>query len=170
MKNKQPKLTMKSSGIEKTFNVLSFSIIIFLFLYIFYVQRKLPRDVPIHIGENGVVGFGTSSLLYLLPIIATILFCGIYFISKSPHLTSFPVDLNEKNIHYMYRLMKEMMACFNLAIVFGFGITIWNAAELVKNKEANMLGAIVFLFIVPILVLGCYSFAMWRKNQNIKKE
>lgn len=169
IKDYRPKLDVQSSKLEMIFNALSFLLIVFLFLFVFYNQRKLPTDIPIHIGKNGIDGWGHSSFLYLLPIVATVMFSGIYFISKKPHLTNFPVTINEENVLEMYRLMKEMMACFNLVIAIGFGILIWDATELAKNNETNMLGAIAFLFIVPLTVLGYYSLVMWQKNREIKK-
>lgn len=171
VKNNRPKLKVQSTNLENIFNVFSVAMILGLFVYVLYMQQKLPDSVPTHIGKGGEIdGWGSPRTILLLRSLTAIMFIALYLVSKKPHLTNFPIEITEKNANEIYRIMKEAMSCFNLAIVIGFGIMIWEAVELARGNNVEMfVGAILFIIIVPLAVLLYYSLLIWQKNREINK-
>ena len=97
----------------------------------------MPATIPTHYNGAGQAdGFGGKITILTLPLIATVLFVGMTFLNKYPHIFNYPTNITQDNVLRQYTNATRLIRYLKLIIVFIFGLiafkTIQNA-----NGEAD---------------------------------
>lgn len=164
MKN-QPKIKLIPSLNDKLIDYTSLAIIIFLFVFTFISYKGLPEKIPTHVGFSGQPDkYGSKATLWLLPIIETFMFLGLYSLNKVPHLFNYMVEITEENAERQYKISTRMMRWINLCTVLLFAVI---QAEIVLSANGkNTSGGLTALFFCLLTFVIIFIFARKSKRQK----
>lgn len=152
MQMKKPKLDIPRSTVGKAFDALVIALFAACLTYVILSWNQLPDQIPAHFGTDGEVDrYGSKLELLLLPIIAVVLWIGLFILEKYPHTYNY-VNLRPDNIETQYRYgMVFMNVMKNVSTVLMIFI-LWqmNGVALGQIESLNMpifIGILSLLFI-----------------------
>lgn len=158
--NRRPKISIPLSRIEIILDFLSVLFLIMMFGYLFNKWFSLPDIIPIHSDASGKPNnWGSKGVMWILPIIALILFIGMTVLTKFPHTFNYPSRVTEENAPKFYLLGRQMMKWLNCEIMFIFLIFVWDFIQ--SAQGADGLG-IWFLPVLLIILLGTIAISLIR--------
>lgn len=96
---------------------------------------KLPDIIPIHYNAAGEVdNFGHKISLFILPIIASVVFIGFSYLSKIPHTFNYMVEINTENARKQYTIATQMLRYLKLSITGVFFLIFHQTVQIVDGK------------------------------------
>jgi uncharacterized membrane protein len=117
----RPKVILKLTSIDKIIEISSFLVLAILWFLVAYNYSNLPTIIPIHYNALGEAdGFDNKKNIFLLPIIATILFVGMTFLNKYPHIFNYPTNITAENEAKEYTNATKMIRFVKFVIVLMF--------------------------------------------------
>ncbi|MDK7675863.1 DUF1648 domain-containing protein [Weeksella virosa] len=137
--------------------IITYIVIIVSVVFLFINYQQLPTTIPIHFNARGEVdGVGEKYTLYILVLIQIILFIGLNFLSKKPHLYNYPVPITDDNKAQQYQLASRFIRVLNLFISFIFFLLIYETISVALEKSNGLgewfLPLFLGLTFVPTLV------------------
>lgn len=116
---------------------------IILLLWILTVTAffKMPDTIPTHFNASGQVdNYGNKETIFILPIIATIIFIGLTILNHYPHIFNYASRITEVNAEYQYSMASKTIRFLKLIIAILFTIIVLDTFLTSINK-ANGLGS-----------------------------
>lgn len=145
--------------------LLSFGLLIFIWDYTFISYRNLPKIIPIHFDFAGNPdGYGQKMVSWLFPLVATLVFGFLLYLSKNAKspLLNLPHNIKEKPL--ISRLITDGL---NILVMSLFSVITYDsiAVALGENRSLSpvtkyLLG-FLFLYVAFILL---YSYILKKKN------
>jgi len=147
-----PKIKVEASPSERIFNFLSVLFIIGTFGYTFYMFSSLPETIPNHFNAAGEAnGWGSRGTVIILPIVVTILFIGMYVLSKFPHTFNYTIKVTEENASRVYLIARRLIAIINFEIVVLFTVLqVIIIESAITGSSISAAFSILFIF-VPLI-------------------
>ncbi|TFJ94304.1 DUF1648 domain-containing protein [Lentibacillus salicampi] len=154
----QPKIHVPASVAEKVIHTITLLLIIAAFVYTMMVYPGLPEPIPIHFNAQGDVNnWGSKAIIFLLPAISLVLFIGLYFLNKVPHIYNLPVKVTEENASRIYSLARTMMAIFNFEMAAIFTYVTFEIIQVAQGGSGTLgVWFIVAVFLVPLGTIGLF--------------
>lgn len=91
-------------------DVFNLLLILFLWVYTFKTYKKLPEKIPTHFDFEGKPDhFGTKRFAFLLPVLSTVFYLAIFFITQNPESGNYPIQLTKANYEIQYFIMIILM-------------------------------------------------------------
>ncbi len=152
----KPKLKIKLSITDKVIEIIGWLFIVIIWTLVMKSYYLLPNTIPIHYNGIGKTdGFGNKSTIFILPVIATIVFIGLSILNQFPHVFNYPTPVTSFNAMKLYTDATKMIRFLKLNIVLVFGIiifkTIKNAYGQTDGFGIWFLPIILGLIYIPIL-------------------
>ncbi|WP_431134984.1 DUF1648 domain-containing protein [Psychroserpens mesophilus] len=139
MKTGRPKINVPLEGLDIILDILSATLLILLIAYTALSYSELPDRIPSHFNARGEVdGYSEKSMLWLLPALGIVMFIGLYFINKFPHLHNYMVNITEENALKNYRFSTRIVRFANLFVMLIFGVIAYNIVESSKGNISNI--------------------------------
>jgi uncharacterized membrane protein len=135
--------------------------IVAIWILLMVTYSKLPDVIPIHYNYLGQAdNFGTKSSIFLLPLIATVLFAGMTILSRFPHIFNYPVKITENNAFFQYSNAARMIRCLKLALVLIFGYIVIHTVLNTGNEGLGIwfMPLSLAIIFVPALYFIVMSF------------
>jgi uncharacterized membrane protein len=153
-------LLIPKTKTEKVLDVLSVLLLVITFLHLIYVWDTLPEKVPLHFNATGAVdGWGGKVSIWILPIVASLLFVMMFIVAKFPHIFNYPVTITEKNAPKLYLESRRMIVIINFEIVLFFSIASWESIQVAFGKEGLSIWYIPALLIT---LFGTIAISLYR--------
>ena len=159
----RPKIKLELTTSDKTIEIIGWLLIISVWGLTITNYANLPDTIPTHYNGAGQAdGFGGKATILTLPLTATVLFVGLTFLNKFPHIFNYPTNITQDNASRQYTNATRLIRYLKLIIVFIFGLiafkTIQNA-----NGEADGLGVwflplTMGLIFIPLIYFVIKSF------------
>ncbi|MDK7375112.1 MULTISPECIES: DUF1648 domain-containing protein [Weeksella] len=148
---------LKKTYYDFLIEIITYIVIIVSVVFLFINYQQLPTTIPIHFNARGEVdGVGEKYTLYILVLIQIILFIGLNFLSKKPHLYNYPVPITDDNKAQQYQLASRFIRVLNLFISFIFFLLIYETISVALEKSNGLgewfLPLFLGLTFVPTLV------------------
>lgn len=147
--------------------IFGFGILIFIWDYVMIKFNKLPEIIPIHFNFRGVAdNFAPKMMIWILPIMATLLYGFSFYLSKNPNSILLNLPQNIKEDKKNSGLILDFL---NILVMSIFAVTTYESISVAMGKikyvssAINFLLGILFLFVIAILV---YSYIISKKNQT----
>ncbi|MGC4377831.1 DUF1648 domain-containing protein [Fictibacillus sp. Mic-4] len=158
--NKRPVLSIPKTALEKVLDAISILVIIATFCYLLYVWNDLPEQIPRHFDFAGRPdGWGTKRTIWIMPIVASVVFVFIFTLCKFPHVFNYPVEITEENAPRLYLLSRKMLCTINFEIVLFLSMILWEIIRVGFGKESF---GIWFLPTFFIIVFGTIGITIYR--------
>jgi uncharacterized membrane protein len=132
----RPKIKIALNPTDKVLEISGLIALGILWIMAIWGISILPETIPIHFNAKGEAnGFGGKATIFFLPIIATILYFGITFISKYPQLFNFPVKLTPENTERQYANALRMIRCLKVSFVIIFTLITFQIIQSTQGKS-----------------------------------
>ncbi|MCH2135589.1 MAG: DUF1648 domain-containing protein [Phycisphaerales bacterium] len=170
MKQKaKPRVHPPPSRIGRALNIASILCLAAGFVLCIVFWGRLPDRIPIHFNAAGEAdGWGARGMIWLLPVISTVLVPGMLVLQRFPWLSNVPVAVNAENAIYQYRLVNRLLAVLSLAVSVVF-LAILIETLMVALGEGSLLGG----WMLPVLLaptvgaLGWYLISAFRRPARV---
>lgn len=137
--NERPKIKLELTIIDKTFEILGWVSILAIWVLTISNYRNLPDTIPIHYnGAGHPDGFGGKDHLWVLPLVATILFIGLTILNKFPHVFSYPTNITKDNALQQYTNATRMGRYLKFIIVVIFGLIVLQTIRNVNGQTSGL--------------------------------
>jgi len=118
---------------------------------LFKNYSKLPDIIPIHYNAAGEVdNSGNKISIFILPIIATVIFFTFIYLSKIPHIFNYIVEINMENAENQYTIATKMLRHLKLGITCVFFLISYKTIQIVDGKT-DLLGKYFLMFTLVII-------------------
>ena len=128
----RPILKISLTPVDKALEIFGWFTLAVLWCFTIYSYSKLPDIIPIHFNAHGQVnGRGSKATIFILPVIASIVFAGMTILNKYPHIFNYPANLTNENALRQYTNATSMLRYIKSIIVVIFLLivlfTYWTA-------------------------------------------
>ena len=159
----RPKIKLELTTTDKLLEIAGWFLLIVLWGFIIKNYSNLPHTIPIHYdGAGQVDGFGEKATIFILPLIASILFIGLSILNKYPHRFNYPRNITQDNAFRQYTNATRLTRCIKLIVVFIFGFiafkTIQNAMGEAYGLGRWFLPLTMGLIFIPLIYFVIKSF------------
>lgn len=152
----RPRIKIELTVVDKIIELISWVLLIGIWILTITNYQNLPETIPIHFDSKGVAdGFGNKSMLFHLPIVATVIFIGLTILNKLPHTFNYLQEITIENAFKQYRIATRMMRVLKLIIVLIFGLisyqVIKHAAGEIEGLGSWFLTFVLISIFVPTI-------------------
>jgi uncharacterized membrane protein len=166
--NRRPILSIPMTTTEKTIKILSVLMIAIQFFYVIYTWNDLPAKVPTHFNAAGKVdGWGEKGSLWLLPTLGLLLFVGMSFLERVPHVYNYPVMITDENAPHIYLESRRLLVIINFEMTLFFLLISCEGVKVAFGHES------IGVWMVPVfmvVVLGTIVISLFRVFRKSKRE
>ena len=150
--NKRPRIKLQLNQTDKILEIVGWISVVGIWALPLINYSILHEIIPIHFNGAGKAnGFGNKTLIFILPIISTLLFIGLTILNKRPHIFNYPSQITKENAVHQYTNATRMMRVLKLVIVLLFGLIIFKTIENV-NGNADGLGTWFLPFTIGLFI------------------
>lgn len=155
--SKRPKIDLKLNNTDKFLEIISWLMLIGIWLFTLSNYSVLPEKIPTHYNFLGEADtFGNKKTIFFLPILCSVLFIVLTFLRKHPHTyNNYPIEITNKNAEYHYKNAIRMMLYLKITIAIIFGIIIYKT---IKPQSINNLGIWFLPFSISIVFIPIIYF------------
>jgi len=149
----RPKLKPTLSQSDKTIEALGWLALIVIWSLVLFFYSKLPETIAIHFDASGNPdGFGDKITIFELPIIASVLFLGLSYLNRFPHIFNYMTEINEDNALQQYSIACRLIRMLKLCIVIIFTLIVFSTVNVTdKTWQWSM----------PLIILGLTFFPIF---------
>ena len=162
-KRERPKIKVGLTLFDLIIEIAGIVAVLAIWISVSITYSGLSDIIPLHYNGLGQVDrFGEKSSIFILPVLATVLFVGMTILSRFPHVSNYLVRITENNAFFQYRNMARMVRCLMLAIVLVFGYlvfhTILNTGENAGGIGIWFLPVTLVIIFIPVIYFMVKSF------------
>ena len=134
----RPRLKITLSQLDKRLELGSLILMLAMWGLTIFSFIKLPNTIPIHYNGSGQVdSYGDKMTLFLLPIIATIIYFGLTKLNKYPHIFNYMTTITSENAEKNYGIATRMLRFLKFTIILVFTsiilVTYWTTIGITKG-------------------------------------
>lgn len=123
--NEKPKIKLTLNPFDKKIETAAFVLLIVLWGITLFAYINLPQIIPIHFNAVGKPDhFGSKLTLFVLPVIGSVIYSGISFLNRCPHIFNYPVTITALNAVEQYTIATRVLRLLKLSINLLFCIIV----------------------------------------------
>ncbi|MEM6378652.1 MAG: DUF1648 domain-containing protein [Bacteroidota bacterium] len=154
MSNKRPKINVPFQHVDIAIELLSIALLLLMWLFVITEYSDLPDTIASHYNAKGEAdGYSNKSFIWILPIIATVIYVGLFILNRYPHLHNYMTDITEENALKHYRFSTRILRVVNLFCVLLFAYITYHIVESAKAISLSLGGAFIGIVIGMSLLL-----------------
>jgi len=151
----RPKIKLQLSAFDKALQATGYFMIIFLWGFTIYAYFNLPDRIPTHFNFSGRPdSYGSKISIIVLPIVSTVIFFLLTFLSKYPHVFNYAAVITEENAEQQYTYGTRMLRFLKLAVIINFTLinvfTYFTAIGKSNGLAAWFLPFMLGMIIIPV--------------------
>jgi uncharacterized membrane protein len=164
MQFNRPRLNLPITKFDKLLDNLGVVLLLIHWTATIIFYFYLPNSIPIHFNAKGVVdGYGNKATVFLLPIIVTMIYIGLSYLNRYPHIFNYPTTITEGNARQHYTAATKMIQLLKLVIVVSFMYINLCVCLVALGKVDGLGWWFLPLFIVAIISVIVYYFLQIKK-------
>lgn len=157
--NGRPILDIKPTRFDRALEATGVAMLLVLWMFCFYSYSNTPDIVPIHFGTGGEPdGYGDARTVFLMPVIATVLFVFMSLAARKPENFNYTVTITPQNAQRKYKGMLSFMRWIKISVVmiilliefFSFNVAIGKTDRLPQW----LLPAVFAMIFSPVIYFG----------------
>src|SRR5690606_8418903 len=115
------------------------------------------ETIPNHFNAAGEAnGWGSRGTVIILPIVVTLLFIGMYVLSKFPHTFNYTIKVTEENASRVYLIARRLIAIINFEIVVLF--TVLELIIIESSISCSSISAMFSILFIFVPLITCIVF------------
>jgi uncharacterized membrane protein len=117
----RPKIKVEKTNLERILGIVSFVMVVMLWVYLFMSWPSIPDKIPAHFSFLGEVdSWGSKISLIAFPIIMTVLYLMLTILSAFPQYYNYAVVITAENAAAQYENARTFMLWLALQLVAVF--------------------------------------------------
>jgi uncharacterized membrane protein len=126
----RPKIKLERQLFDILLDRKNWALLTAFWIYILFSYNSLPESIPTHFNMKGEIDvYGSKKMLWMLPIIASVISIGFQFLIKVPHIYNYIVEITEQNAKVQYKLATRMLRALRLCITILFFSIAYSSAN-----------------------------------------
>jgi uncharacterized membrane protein len=152
-----PKL--KKHPLDLAFEILGIIAIIVSFALPAFYYQDLPDSLPRHYGSDGLPdAYGGKGIIWVLPIVGSILFIIIGLVSNIPSLINLPFQPDPEKTEIYQRKYARMVRILNVGMVCIFAYLTYNTIQIGLGDQTQLPTyftpvALLFFLGIPLIFM-----------------
>ena len=168
MSSKRPQLKIPLEPIDKFVELSSITIILLMWAYTILKYPDLPDTIASHFNASGNAdNFSDKSFVWFLPILATGMYLGLFYLNKYPHLHNYMVNITEENAVKQYTFSTRILRVVNFLCTLMFGYINFKLIEGAMQGQSD-LGNGFLIAVIAVSVLLPVVIFFYQKRINSK--
>lgn len=164
----RPKIKLTLSPLDNKLELTGKIFLVVMWSLTLYTFFKLPAIIPTHFNASGQADdHGNKLTLFILPVLATIIYFGLTQLNKYPHIFNYTTKITEDNAQKQYTIATRMLRFLKLAILVIFSLiilfTYLTAAGVTNGLGFWFLPFAFLLLLIPVITSISQSF---KKKNN----
>ena len=165
----RPHIKIEKDSLMKAAQMVAILSVIVCWALALYYYTKFPASIPIHFDAAGNPNnFGAREIIFLLPMLATILVLGINWLAKYPHILNYAQEVTEQNAAKLYRASIKMLYIVCAIVGFILMVCVISISGAVFNEGHKMDNWSLPIILVLSGMLTVYSIMAAVKSSRIK--
>jgi uncharacterized membrane protein len=161
---KRPHLQLPLTPVDKKIEIIGMLFLVILWGLSVYAYFTLPDTIPTHFNFAGKVdATGKKETILILPGIATLIYFGISYLCKFPHVFNYPVPINSNNAEKQYRIAIRMLRLLKISVLAVFCLVI---VLIYINVNGKINTAVIWF--IPLVVLLMFIPTIWGIRQAFR--
>jgi len=155
----------KKTTYDKILEVVAIAALVWAFYPPIFNSIDSDAIIPVHFNLAGEVdGWGDSSVLWIMPPIALLLYIGLSIAQKHPKICNYPCRITEQNADYLYKMGVQLIRHIKVSVVlmFAFVSNDIYAVAIGKSSSPNLFIIGIFTGIITLLPIIIYIRKMCR--------
>ncbi|RSK41353.1 DUF1648 domain-containing protein [Mangrovimonas spongiae] len=154
----RPKIKVPKTSFDITIEITTCCLLAFSAIIIAYHYVQLPNKVPIYFNwpSKDANGMGAKNLLWVSPIISSIICLAVFKLNQYPWIFNYPTTLTQDNAKQHYKLSTRLLRWINLIVAIScLALTFATIATvLYPSLSINnfLFPALPVLFFLPLLL------------------
>lgn len=168
MNSDRPKIKIPIQTIDLVIELASLAVLLLMWIHLIMNYSSLPETVASHFNGAGQPdGYSNKTFLWFLPILATVLYVGLFILGRFPHLHNYMVNITENNALSQYRFSTRVLRVVNFLCAFMFAYINYKII-LGANSKVSELGMGFVITVVSVsILLPIFIFVY---QQKLKKQ
>lgn len=122
----RPRIKVELTLADRVVEAISVALLALLWIGILVCYNGLPRTIPTHFNATlQADDFGNKQTLFMLPVIATILYCSLSILNHYPHIFNYPQAVTQGNAKALYTTATRLIRILKLAVIIIFSSIVW---------------------------------------------
>jgi len=161
----RPKIKIELSDSDKLLELAGWLILVFIWVITLYNYSSLPDIIPTHFNGAGKIdAYGSKITIYLLPLIGSIIFIGLTFLNKYPHIYNFPTKITPENALRQYTIATKMIRYLKFIILVIFSAIAFMTLQSAKGQSDGL--GIWFVPITLVLIFVPLAFFIYKSIKS----
>lgn len=119
MKNDRPRIKVPFEAVDIIIEIASITLLILMWSYCIAKFSALPDTIATHFNAAGIPDdYGSKHTIWIIPIIASVMYIGLYILNKYPHIHNYMVNITEENALKNYKFNTRLLRIVNFLCVF----------------------------------------------------
>jgi hypothetical protein len=130
--------------------------------------ERLPERIPTHFdGAGNPNGWGTPTMLLLLPAIAVSIYLLFTVVTRFPSAFNYPVRVTTQNRLQLQALALDMIAWLKVELICLFTWIQWATIEVARHPQQGLPGMLMPIALVAVFAtIAWHIVAMFRAAQQ----
>ncbi|NER16145.1 DUF1648 domain-containing protein [Spongiivirga citrea] len=149
----RPKIKIEKDVLDVFLETLGLAFIIIILVLPIVYYNQLPEKIPTHFGADGTADdFGSKSSIWLLPILGTVMFFGLFMLNKYPHIFNYPQKITAENAKKQYQNATKLIRFLNTSIALVFAYITYSTINVAIGKQSGLGSYFLIAFLVLIFI------------------
>lgn len=164
MDNKRPRIKVPFETVDVIIEFISITLLILMWVYCIVNYMELPDTIATHFNGAGEPdGYGSKQTVWVIPIIATVMYIGLFILNKYPHMHNYMVNITEENALKNYKFSTRIVRVVNFLCVLLMTYITYMIVESAFGKQFNLGTWFVPVVIGVSIILPIIIFVYMRK-------
>jgi uncharacterized membrane protein len=164
MNTKRPQIKVPFETVDVIVDGISITLLILMWCYCIINYMELPETIPTHFNAVGEPdSYGSKQTIWLIPIIATVLYIVMFILNKYPHIHNYMVNITEENALKNYRFSTRTLRVVNFLCVLLMTYITYIIVESAFGKQFNLGTWFIPVVIGVSIILPIILFVYMRK-------
>lgn len=166
MESNRPRVKVPLESIDIILELLSITCILLMWIYLIVEYPKLPDTIASHFNAKGEAdGYSNKVYLWLVPVISTMMYIGLFILNKYPHIHNYMVNITQENALKNYRFSTRIVRIVNTLTVIMFTYIIYYIIQ--KAKDSDLQFSSWFLpLVLTISILLPIGILIYQRRIN----
>jgi len=163
----RPKIKIDLETSDIIIEIIGAISIIMMIGWPLYFFNELPDIIPRHFNAAGEPdGFSQKNIIWTLPAIGLVMYIGMLFLNKFPHIFNYPTEITEENAERQYRIATKLIRTINMLIAVSFFYIGYGTIQTALNEQDGLGTFFLPIFLLTIFgTIGIYMYqALKRKS------
>ncbi len=135
----RPRIRPHRTAFDQLLELVGWGLLLGLWGYAAARYGALPDRIPTHFNAAGEVdAFGSKQSLWALPVVASVLFTGLSFLNRFPHLFNYLQPITPENALRQYTIATRMIRLLKLVLAGVFFMLLYLTVQTAHGNAEGL--------------------------------